>query len=46
MGNWKNFVKNFCSKESNVEVLRTEAEKDSQTTECILVQSTRLEKLL
>ena len=27
MGNWKNFVKNFCSKESNVEVLRTEAEK-------------------
>lgn len=27
MGNWKNFVKDFCSKESNVDVLRAEAEK-------------------
>lgn len=28
MGNWKDFVKNFCSKEANVEVLRTQAEKE------------------
>lgn len=27
MGNWKNFVKNLCLKESNVEVLRAEAER-------------------
>ncbi|AGC67850.1 hypothetical protein Cst_c08510 [Thermoclostridium stercorarium subsp. stercorarium DSM 8532] len=27
MGNWKDFVKDFCTKEKNIEVLRAEAEK-------------------
>jgi len=28
MGNWKSFVKNYCSKETNADFLRAEAEKE------------------
>lgn len=41
MGNWKDFVKDFCTKEKNIEVLRRKPRRPLETTAFIPVPSMR-----